>query len=112
MQRGDGGGEGLGASLDRSWVGTAISMFWFLSWLLLLGVAALWLRLGTLSFMGKEARGLQLPPLVFHASSAVFNIPEEQKVHELFSEGNTLLCLPSLNMAPVLQIRAMDQDET
>lgn len=46
---------------------------------------------------------------MFVASSAAFNIPEERKVHELFSEGDTFLCLPSLNVVPVLQIRAMEQ---
>lgn len=105
MQRGGGGGEGL----DPSWAGTAISMSWFLSWLPLLGVAVLQLHQSTLSFMGKGVKGLQLTPLVFDASSATFNIPEEHEIHELFSEGNTLLCLPSLNTVPVLQIRAMEQ---
>lgn len=109
MQRGGGGGEGLGASLDPSQAGTASSVSWFLSQLLLLGVAALQLHLGTLSFMGKEVRGLQLTCPVFDASSAAFNVSEERKTHELFSEGNTLLCLPSLNIVPVLQIRAMEQ---
>lgn len=109
MQRGGGGGESLRASLDPSWAGTTISVSWFLSQLLLLGVTALQLHLGTLSFMGKGVRGLQLTSLVFNVSSAVCNIPEEHKIHELFSEGNILLCLPSLNMVPVLQIRATEQ---
>lgn len=54
-------------------------------------------------------KGLQLTSPVFDASSAVFNIPEEHEIHELFSEGGMLLCLPSLNVVPVLQIRATEQ---
>lgn len=38
-----------------------------------------------------------------------FNIPEEHKIHELFSEGHTFLHMPSLNTVPVLQTRAMEQ---
>lgn len=107
MQRGGRGGEGLSASLDPSQAVTAISMSRFFSWLLLLGVAALWLHLGTLSFMGKRGEGAAA--LVFEASSAVFNIPEEHKIHELFSEGHTFLHVPRLNTVPVLQIRAREQ---
>lgn len=47
--------------------------------------------------MEKGVRGLQLTSLVFDDSSAAFNIPEGCKIHELFSEGNTLLCQPSLS---------------
>ena len=65
-------GEGLRASLDLSWAGTAASTSWFHFWLLLLGVAAPWLCLGTPSLMGKGVRGLQLTCLVFNALSGVF----------------------------------------
>lgn len=52
------------ASLDPSQVGTDTSVSRFLSQLLLLGVVALWLHLGTLSFVGKGMGGLQLTGLL------------------------------------------------
>lgn len=108
MRREDRGGEGLEASLNPHQAGIAISVSWFFSQLLLLGAAALCLCLGTLIFTEKGMRGLQLTSLVFDALPAVFNIPKEHKIHELFSKGNTLLCLPSLNMIQILQIRAAE----
>lgn len=60
----EGGGQSLRPSLDPSQAGTDASVSWFLSQLLLLGVVALWLHSGTLSFVGKGMGGLQLTSLL------------------------------------------------
>lgn len=61
---GEGGGQSLRASLNPSQAGTDTSESWFLSQLLFLGVIALRLHLGALSFVGKGMGGLQLTSLL------------------------------------------------